>query len=155
MQDSPWTPLLFVLFFVGMWLFVTFVIGYTSGWASLARIYRAVRPFEGARVRVRGAQMGRTMMSGTFRNVLTVGVNAEGIQLSVLVLFRISSPDLFIPWSDIAVSRGKWWFMDYVELRFNRAPDIPLRIFGAARDTIPAAAGVAWPRETPRDVAQR
>ena len=73
--------------------------------------------------------MGRNLL-GQYRNVLTLWAGANGIQLHMLFLFAINSPDLFIPWSDITVTRGRQWFFDYVELRFRGAPEVPLRIYG-------------------------
>jgi hypothetical protein len=153
--DMPWLPpVAFLLLFVGMWLAVTYLLSYISGWVTFAKYYRATRPFNGANVRVRGAQMGRSLM-GNFRNVLTVGVNTEGISLHLLFLFAINSPDLFVPWPDITVSRGRRWFMEYIEFRFKRAPDIPLRVFGRPGGEIQGAAGAKWPKEAPRDVVRR
>jgi hypothetical protein len=153
--DLPWLPPVLVgLLFVGMWLLVTFLLGYASGWVTLAKFYRASQPFHGTNVRVRGARMGHGPL-GSYRNVITVGVNPQGILLHKFFPFKISSPDLFVPWTDVTVTRGKWWFRDYVEFRFARAPAIPLRIFGMAGRGIQEATGTAWPQDASRDVLPR
>jgi hypothetical protein len=147
-------PVLPILFFIGMWLAVTFLLSYLSGWVSLKRHYLAAQPHIVARVRISAAQMGRFGSLGTMRNALTIGINPEGILLQLFILFRINSRDLFIPWRDITVTRGKSLFFDYIEFHFRREPSIPLRIYGKAGASIQTLAGVAWPRETPRDPAR-
>jgi hypothetical protein len=137
-------PLLVAACFVGLWLFVTWLISHTSGWVTLARIYRAENAATGIPVRLRAVRMGCSLL-GQYRNVLTLWAGANGIQLHMLFLFAINSPDLFIPWSDITVTRGRQWFFDYVELRFRGAPEIPLRIYGEAAARVQEAAGADWP----------
>ena len=73
----------------------------------------------------------------------------------MFILFRVNCRDLFIPWPDITVARGREWFMDFVEFQFRQAPKIRLRVYGKAGDVIKALAGPAWPAEAPPDVVQR
>ena len=70
-------------------------------------------------------------------------------------MFRLNCRDLFIPWSEIAITRGKFWFVEYVEFHFRQAPKIRVRIHGKAGEAIKALAGPAWPAETPHDVVRR
>jgi hypothetical protein len=150
-----WPQLAFVLFFACVWLGVTFLLSYISGWAFLARHYRAVSPFAGRYERVRASQMGPLGPFGGARNALYAGVDAQGLHLRMFVLFRVNCRDLFIPWTEISVTRGRAWFMDFVEFHFRQAPKIGVRIYGKAGEVIKALAGAAWPAEAPRDVAQR
>jgi len=140
------SPLLVAACFVALWIAVTWLLSYTSGWVALARLYRADRVAVGIPVRMRAVRMGRGA-SGQFRNVLTLWVGSEGIQLRLQFLFRINSPDLFMPWSEIAVSRGRQLFFNYIELNFLRAPDIPLRLYGEAAERVCAAADEHWPEK--------
>jgi len=150
-----WLQLGVLLAFVGLWVGVTFLLSYISGWAFLAEHYRAGQPYTGRYVRVRSSQMGPLGPFGGARNALNVGVNPEGLHLRMFILFRINCRDLFIPWRDITVSRGKSYFQDYVEFHFRQAPRIGLRIFGKTAEVIQALAGPAWPPETMLDVVRR
>ena len=85
--------------------------------------------------------------TGQFRNVLTLWVGTEGIQLRLQLLFRINSPDLFVPWTEITVTRGRQLFFNYIELKFRQAPDIPLRMYGEAAERVCAAADEHWPEK--------
>jgi len=150
-----WPPLGFMLSFVAMWLAVTFLLSYISGWAFLAGRYRAQQRFAGRYERIGSSQMGPLGPFGGARNALNVGVDAEGLHLKMFVLFRLNCPDLFVPWRDITVSRGKSFFVDYVEFHFRQAPKIGVRIYGKAAEVIHAMAGPAWPVEAAPDVVRR
>jgi len=151
-----WLPQLGVLLgIVGLWLGVTFLLSYISGWAFLAEHYRAARPYAGRYERIRSSQMGPLGPFGGARNALNVGIDSEGLHLRMFILFRLNCRDLFIPWRDITVSRGRSLFVDFVEFHFRQAPKIGVRIYGKAGEVIQALAGPAWPAEMPREVVQR
>ena len=156
MADFPWWPqLAFVLFFAGLWCSVCFLLSYISGWALLAEHYRAALPFAGRYERLPSSQMGRFGIFGGARNAVYIAVDADGLHLKMFVLFRINCPNLFIPWRDISVRRGRTLVFDYVELRFAKAQPYGLRIFGKTADVVRALAGPAWPREAAPDVVTR
>ena len=140
------SPLLVAFCFVALWIAVTWLLSHISGWVALARLYRAGRDAVGIPVRLRAARMGRGA-TGQFRNVLTLWVGTEGIQLRLQLLFRINSPDLFVPWTEITVTRGRQLFFNYIELKFRQAPDIPLRMYGEAAERVCAAADEHWPEK--------
>ncbi len=149
-NGAQWAPpLLAASCFVALWIAVTWLLSYTSGWVALARIYRASREAGGIPVRLRAARMGRNLV-GQFRNVLTLWVGSDGLQLRLQFFFRINSPDLFFPWTDVSVTRGRQFFFDYVELKFRQAPEIPLRIYGKSGELVREAAGDDWPETKPR-----
>ena len=107
-----WLQISFVLFFIGVWLAVTFVLSYISGWALLARHYRAAQPFAGRYERIRSSQMGPLGPFGGARNALCVGVDPQGLHLRMFMLFRLNCRDLFVPWPEITVTRGKQFFAE-------------------------------------------
>ena len=156
MNTELWLPQLgIVLAALGIWLVVTFLLSYISGWAFLAEHYRAARPYAGRYERIRSSQMGPLGPFGGARNAVNVGIDPDGLHLRMFILFRINCRDLFIPWRDITVSRGRSYFVDYVEFHFRQAPKIGLRIYGKAGEVIRAIAGPAWPAEPPHEVVQR
>jgi hypothetical protein len=101
MQTSPsLSPaiaiVVFALFFVTLWCAVCFLLSRMSGWALLAKRFRAdsLRPehtwiWQSARMR----------WSCNYNRCLTFGADPSGLYLSIMVLFRIGSPPLLIPWS--------------------------------------------------------
>lgn len=119
-NQESFSIVFFILFFVGMWLGVTIILSYTSGWASLAKIYRASKSFHGARWTPIHAQLGEAGLLGSFGNSLNIGANAEGLHLSVFILFRVNCPALFIPWEDVSVESKKILGFRYKEFRFQK-----------------------------------
>src|SRR3954469_22386375 len=102
--DQPWmTPLIFIGLFVALWLAVSYGISFHISWPALARCYRASMPFEGLRVPVRHAQFARRNLGGGVNNGINLGVNASGIEIRMVFLFRLNCPTLFVPWTDIRV----------------------------------------------------
>lgn len=156
MNTEAWLPALaFLLSFIGIWLVVTFLLSYISGWAFLAEHYRATLPYSGRFERIRSSQMGPLGPFGGARNALYVAVDQQGLHLRMFFLFRLNCPELFMPWSEITVNRGRSFFMEFVEFRFRLAPKIGVRIHGKAGQVIESLAGPAWPAAVPRDVVQR
>jgi hypothetical protein len=153
--DAPWiVPLVFAVLFVALWTAIAYAIGFQIGWPELARHYRATQSIAVKRVPVRHAQFGRRLAAGV-NNAINIGVNAQGIEIRMVFLFRFNCPTLFVPWSDIRVGRGKFWFMRYVEFEFAKVPGSSVRIFGKAAQRIQEAAGAAWPERITIDPIQR
>ena len=154
--DAPWlAPLLAGLFFIALWTGIAYAISFHIGWPDFARHYRAAEPFAGVRVHIRHVQFGRRLLAGGVNNAINIGVNAQGIEMRMVFLFRINCPNLYIPWPDIHVSRGKSWFMHYVEFEFAKVPGSSMRIFGKAAKRIQDAAGMAWPERVAADPIRR
>jgi hypothetical protein len=151
-QGVPaWAVVAFAAFVMGLGLLVSQV----GGWATLARAYPSPRPFTGPRWRGQSAGM---RWGVTYNGSLTVGADPQGLHLSILFVFRVGHPPLFVPWGDVTAVHEKSRRMPfsilrvgYVELRFRRAPAVPLRIREALAWRLAGAAGPAWPGPRPEE----
>ena len=139
-------PELAVFLAIAVWVAILNVLARVGGWIALAEVYPAAGGFEGDRWWFQSAQMRWRVNYG---GVLTVGASPRGLYLSVLLPFRIAHPPLFIPWADISASERKGLAAGYVELRFRRAPGIPLRVMERLGRRIAESAGRAFPRVSP------
>lgn len=112
--QPPWFFALFALW----WLFVTGVLAYLSGWATLAGRYRADVPGipgDGARFRFSSGSLGRKWFPVNYGNCLFVTVTNRGLRLSIFLPFRFLCPPLFIPWEGFtSVSRRRVLFIESV-----------------------------------------
>jgi hypothetical protein len=122
---------------------VSFVISWWSGWALLAREFRAPEPFRGKR---RRWVSGRMRWLAGYHNCLVVGANPEGLYLS-LVFLPFFHPPLFIPWTEIQVSDRRLMFGG---IRFELGNDLHLpislyRLLGNIGDDLQQDAGAGWP----------
>jgi hypothetical protein len=136
--------LLIPVFGLLLWFPVAAIVSWVGGWSALARTYRAQAPFVGVKWTMQSARMRWEM---NYNNVLTLGVNAEGLYLATMVLFRFCHPSLLIPWSDIKVRRSKVWIFEYLIFTLGRELEIPLRIRSSLAAKLRAAAGASWPVE--------
>jgi hypothetical protein len=137
MQD----PRFFAIYFLFLWISITFVLSLIGGWFELGRHYRATEPFRDTRWYLRRVSMRmQTSYSG-----ITVGANSVGLYLAVLPFFRIAHPPLLIPWQDISVKPARFLWIQQYEFRFRQVPSARLRVKEKLGRKIQIAAGLAWP----------
>jgi hypothetical protein len=135
-------PAFVVLYVIGLWLGVNFVISVVSGWAELARVYRFRGKFLGESWSFQSGQMRLLMGIG---NALRVGADQQGLYLSLLFVFRPDKPPLYVPWHDIATREGRFLFWNYIEFRFRQAPNAYLKISKDLGQKVAVASGGSWP----------
>lgn len=134
-------PFYFPIFFVLMWLLVTTVLGFVSGWYALMRRYpahseSALRTFTG--------QSG-SMNSVGMRSVLTLGVCPSGLSVGIMRIFGIFCRDFLVPWSELDVSRSDRFIWKVAKLSLGKPALGNLTIPSEVGDNIARAAGSRWP----------
>ncbi|HXK22276.1 MAG TPA: hypothetical protein VMS55_06310 [Myxococcota bacterium] len=133
-----WAATFFPVFFVGMWVLVSYSISAIGGWHTLAGHYAESSPCTGARFRLRSGQIGGLANYG---GVLMLGADRAGLHLSVALPFRLAHPPLCVPWSDIRARAVRRWLSEGVELEFAKAPNATLRISRSLASSLFDAAG--------------
>lgn len=93
---------LFPIFFIGMWILVTFVIA-KMGWAALVENYQFDDTFTGEKIGLISASIN----SANYKNSLILKYNDEGIYLKPIFLFRLFHKPVLIPWKEIKDIRDK------------------------------------------------
>ena len=135
---------IFPIYFLFLWLLIGAILSFIGGWFSLAKVYRTRVPFEGAKWRMQSGQM---RWLANYNNVLTMGVNQQGLYLASMFLFRFMHPPLLVPWSEIKVRRNKGWVFEYVTFTMGHELAIPLRIREKLAAKLRESAGNYWPVE--------
>jgi hypothetical protein len=126
--DSPW----FLLWFVLLWTILSVLLAFFSGWVSLSRRFRSDVKHEGKNFRWISGSMGWRWFPVGYRSCLSVTVTNSGVGLSVIFLFRLLCPPLFIPWSAVtAVRSGRFLFRPYAALDISGAWS-EIRVYGKA-----------------------
>lgn len=128
---------LFIGFFIGMWLGISILLSYVSGWKELAKYY----VYAGQTVPKMKLIHSASMRNVSYRSVLSLGGNAEGLCLEIMFLFAVSSPKLFIPWTDMTIARNENWLDAALEMRFIKVPGIDLRIPGELESFLQGLSG--------------
>lgn len=126
MQQNPaLVPVAAAAFFVGVWVVAVVLVSLLSGWWGLAEQYRTETPFP---AHMRRFQRGQMRWRTNYGNILTVASDSRGLYLSVMFLFRLGHPPLFIPWADISFEDPNLWLFFSMQ-RLRLGPDrIPLRL---------------------------
>src|SRR5882724_11691669 len=106
LQPIPVIIVAVVLYFF-FWCGLLIAIGRASGWIALAQRYRATADFTGKRWHLQHAQFRWSM---NYSGALTVGADAAGLYLNMMLPFRPGHPALFIPWADtkIEMTQSFW-----------------------------------------------
>jgi len=121
-----------------MWVGITVLLSRLGGWATLSDRFRATEPPTGDRFHFVSGSMG-AFLPVNYGSCLTVTVNERGFHLAILLPFRLGSPPLFIPWSEVAsIDEKRFLFTRFASIRVRDAwPEI--RIRGRAGERIRAA----------------
>jgi hypothetical protein len=117
--DPLWLIPVFLIFFAGIWLAVTSVIGLTSGWFRLQRAFPdriEEQPIE--RLQFQSGVMGGALPAN-FGSCLTLDVCPTGLRVRVLRLLGPFLRPFFVPWASIATRRRRILFREFCEFGFG------------------------------------
>ena len=129
---------------VVLWLVITALVGYISGWTTLAKHFRLTSEFVGQRWRMQSAQM---RWLANYNNCLTLGSNDSGLYLSILPLFRFRHPPASDPVGRNFPFPAPPVLFRYMRLSLGRELGIPLLLRPRVADKLKWAAGDRWPME--------
>src|SRR4051794_184286 len=88
--------LLLITVVCGWFAFVIWSVIIKDGWRLLSKHYRTEQPASGKAWTLEYLYVGWT----SYRNLVRLTTNDEGIFMELVWLVRFSRPRLFIPWSD-------------------------------------------------------
>ncbi len=87
----------FPIVFIGMWLFVTFILS-KIGWAKLLTHYEhASSNFDGDEIGTAGGRINGVNYNG----ILELKANHHGLHIVPIKIFSYFHPPVMIPWGDI------------------------------------------------------
>ena len=139
-------PMLFPFVFILMWLAVTTILSYKSGWRDLMDQFpdRDEQPTH-ALQRQSGSLNGVGM-----RGILNLSVCPSGFRLGIMKIFGPFCRDVFVPWNVISVSRTERPFVGKIAQVALGQPAISLLTISAeVADGLARAAGGHWPEAGP------
>ena len=134
---------------VAIWVLICALISYAGGWHSLAKRFRMKTTFRGQTWK---KQSGKMRGIANYNRSLKFGSNEDGLYLESGSLFWLWHPQLFIPWSEIAVERKRVWILHSVTLRLGSMQPIPLTVNNELAESLRHAAGSAWPEKAEEEV---
>jgi len=138
-----WFPYAFPFLFIGMWVIVTTMLGFMSGWFNLQQWYPADGDEEPL-LKLRG-QSGSMGLGVSLSGCLVLRSYRSGLGLAIWRIFGPFQKPLLIPWRDIkAAEKRYFFFMNMVRLDFGNPSNGKLtiragvwqRLVNAANSTI-------------------
>ena len=133
--------LAFFIVFPLFWSAVVFLISRLGGWGSMAEAYTYHEPLS---AQCFSMQRAILRFSSNYNGVLKICADDEGLYFSVMFLFRPGHPPFFVPWGEISGTPKSYVFYQVVDLRFQRTPDLPFRIYKHTADKLVAVANGRW-----------
>jgi hypothetical protein len=153
MQQFPPRELLepqyFLPSFAALWFGITALLAVVGGWRSLAQTFEAREDLQGKRFRFVSGSLGMRLLPVSYGGCLFVTVGDAGFRLSILFLFRLLSPPLYFPWTQVeSVESKRFWLIRATVIRFrNHWPLLALR--GPAGESVRSAFAAAKGRDAP------
>jgi hypothetical protein len=111
-------PIVFPIFFAGIWLAVTIMIGAASGWYALARRYPDRDEPALVKIGFQSGVMGPMAMG--MNGILVFGACRSGLRVAIWRVFGPFSKPFLVPWSEISVRPTQIFFHPYARLGFGR-----------------------------------
>ncbi|HVC47890.1 MAG TPA: hypothetical protein VND90_11635 [Terracidiphilus sp.] len=141
-------PLYFILplFFVAVWILALTFSSLLSGWYTLANHFRS-------KLEPAGETRTATPFFWTvyfrywthYSGIVRLITAADGLYLSVVLIFRPGHPSLRIPWNEMQFSQTRRFFRTYVVLTLGNEERIPLRIPQRLADRLGLLDGIPQP----------
>ncbi|GJM40243.1 MAG: hypothetical protein DHS20C20_05250 [Ardenticatenaceae bacterium] len=134
-------PLAFFIIFPLFWSGIVFFISRLGGWNRMAEAYTYHEPLSAKCFPMQSAIL---RLSSSYRSVLKICADDEGLYFSVMFLFRPGHTPFFVPWAEISGAKKSFGLFSVVDLRFQRTPNLPFRIYQRTADNLVAAANGRW-----------
>jgi len=139
-QLLNWFPYGFPFLFVGMWLAITTMLGFTSGWFNLQQWY----PDDGGeepllKLRGQSGSMG-TGMGVALNGCLKLRAYRSGLGIGIWRVFGVFQKPLKIPWSEIEAEPTRGFFLPMVKLQLGKPSNGTLKISADSWSRLVAAA---------------
>ena len=138
-------PLGFIIFFILMWITISYFLAVFGGWRRLSQVYKRIDVFNG---KVLSFQSG-TLGNVSYGNAISVGANQKELFLGMFFIFKVGHPDLVIPLTEVTGREIKRFiFLKYVELNFKEVPRKSLQITKKLADFIVTESNQSWKYDT-------
>jgi hypothetical protein len=116
-----------------LWVALSYLTSWISGWSALAARYRFAGSFDGEQMHwVYGLMRWYTKYGG----VLVVGSNAQGIYLRTIWALKVGHPPLLIPWRDVEAEDRTRWMWDGTQFMLGRNEPVPLWVLKRVGDRL-------------------
>lgn len=127
----------FPIFFIGMWLAVTTLLGVFSNWFALQKTYPAPEREPLLTLRLQSGSMGMVSMRGCLR----LSAYPEGMGVGILRLLGPFEREFVVPWKDVHAEESRIFLSPAVKLRFGHPQIGSLKISDRSWQRLAATRG--------------
>lgn len=131
----------FIVIFPLFWSAIIFLISRLGGWGSMAEAYPSREPGSAQCFSLQSAIL---RFMSNYNAVVKICADEQGLYFSVMFLFRPGHSPFFVPWEEISGTKKQYFLYPVVELRFQRTPNLPFRVYQRTADKLVAAANGRW-----------
>jgi hypothetical protein len=138
---EPNQALYFPVFFALMWMSVTVLLGFLSGWYFLMRRFpdRPETPLQTFK------NQSGSIGCVSARSILTLSVCPGGLRVGMMRIFGPFSKDFFVPWHEMSVIRKDRFLWKAATVAFGNPPVGSLTLMAELADRLARVAGKSWP----------
>lgn len=136
-----YSPTMFPLFFIGMWLIVTTLLGLLSGWFQLQREFPDREDRKLITLSSLSGFVGIVGMNG----ILSITVCESGLRIGMLRIFGPFCRKFFVPWERITIERKLGIMGKTAKLNFGQPLIGYLKIPYNVADHLARSARGHWP----------
>ncbi len=144
-------PVVFPVFFVAMWLVVSTILGFASGWFRLMQAY----PDRSEIARLKLSGLSGSMGGVSMRSILSISVCPSGLRFGMMRLFGPFSRDFFIPWEAMQVTRGERFFWKFAKILLGQPRLGTVSVSAEIADQLARASNGRWPEHGPFPIETR
>ena len=138
--------IIFPFFFLALWLFVTTLLSFLSGWYKLAARFPDRNEEPLLKLSLQSGSMG---LGVSMRGVLNISACPSGLRIGINRLFGPFARKFFVSWEDLHVTRRTILFSPSARLQFGTPQIGTLTISGHAANRLARAAQGKWPEREP------
>lgn len=131
----------FFIVFPLFWSAIVFLISRLGGWGSMAEAYPYREPLI---VQCFSLQSAILRLASNYNAVLKICADEQGLYFSVMFLFRPGHAPFFVPWEEITGTQKQYFLYPVVDLRFQRTPNLPFRVYKRTADKLVEVANGRW-----------
>jgi hypothetical protein len=145
-ESAQFFPYAFPVYFVGLWLVVTTMLGFLSGWNRLQSRYPSDGGAPILTLRSRSGSMG---MGVNMSGILTLSACPSGLRVGIWKIFGPFQRPFLVPWKDIDAAPSRSLFAPMIQLRFGMPEIGRLKIDARSWELLRAAAAQENTRDLP------
>ena len=128
MNFTEMAPILLIICFPVLWIFVSWLLSHMGGWATLSRHYSANEDVpKNMWKNWKSISIQRiVLIPANYSNIVKMVADDDALYLSVFVLFRIGHSTLKLPYNEMTAETKTVLFWTTTKIKMKKAQNVQL-----------------------------